>query len=105
MENIEIFLDMARAYGLQPNSIFPTSDLFDGKNMAMVIATILQLGTEVGVVVVIVVVVVGGGGGGGGDGGGGGGDGGGKDGVVVFGSSYHPTAGNRGGYNCYCCCF
>lgn len=46
MENIEIFLNAASKYGVQQNSLFPSSDLFDGKNMAMVLNTILQLGTE-----------------------------------------------------------
>ncbi|XP_012942981.1 myophilin [Aplysia californica] len=46
MENIEIFLKGAEAYGVPSNSLFPTADLFDGRNMAMVISTILQLGTE-----------------------------------------------------------
>jgi len=46
MENIEIFLNAASKYGVPQNSLFPSSDLFDGKNMAMVLNTILQLGTE-----------------------------------------------------------
>ena len=47
MENIEIFLNGAAKYGIQSNSLFPTADLFDGRNMAMVISTILLLGSEV----------------------------------------------------------
>jgi len=46
MENIEIFLNAASKYGVPQNSLFPTADLFDGRNMAMVISTLLQLGTE-----------------------------------------------------------
>ena len=47
MENIEVFLKGANAYGVPLNSLFQTVDLFEGRNMAMVIATILQVGTEV----------------------------------------------------------
>jgi len=46
MENIELFLKGANAYGVPYNSLFQTVDLFEGRNMAMVIATILQVGTE-----------------------------------------------------------
>merc|ERR1719159_593527 len=46
MENIEIFLTGCSKYGIPSNSLFPTADLFDGRNMAMVISTILLLGTE-----------------------------------------------------------
>jgi hypothetical protein len=46
MENIEIFLKAAEAYGVPSNSLFPTADLFEGRNMAMVISTVLQIGTE-----------------------------------------------------------
>lgn len=47
MENIELFLKGANAYGVPDNSLFQTVDLYEGRNMAMVIATILQVGTEV----------------------------------------------------------
>lgn len=47
MENIEIFLKGANLYGVPQKSLFPTVDLFDGRNMAMVVSTILQVGTEV----------------------------------------------------------
>ncbi|CAI9737842.1 calponin-2-like [Octopus vulgaris] len=46
MENIETFLRACKAYGVPDNSCFQTVDLFEGRNMAMVIATLLQLGTE-----------------------------------------------------------
>eukprot|EP00105_Crassostrea_gigas_P028690 XP_011450424.1 PREDICTED: transgelin-2 isoform X10 [Crassostrea gigas] len=46
MENIELFLKGANAYGVPDNSLFQTVDLYEGRNMAMVIATILQVGTE-----------------------------------------------------------
>uniref|UniRef100_A0A0B6ZS89 Transgelin n=1 Tax=Arion vulgaris TaxID=1028688 RepID=A0A0B6ZS89_9EUPU len=46
MENIEIFLNAAELYGVPNNSLFPTADLFEGRSMAMVLSTILQLGTE-----------------------------------------------------------
>lgn len=47
MENIEIFLKAAGKYGVPEASLFPTADLYDGKNMAMVVSTLLVLGTEV----------------------------------------------------------
>ena len=47
MENIEVFLKACENYGVPSNSLFPTADLFEGRNMAMVISTILQLGSEV----------------------------------------------------------
>ena len=47
MENIEVFLKACENYGVPSNSLFPTADLFEGRNMAMVISTILQFGTEV----------------------------------------------------------
>ena len=46
MENIEVFLMACENYGVQSNSLFPTADLFEGRNMAMVISTILQFGSE-----------------------------------------------------------
>merc|ERR1711879_993674 len=46
MENIETFLKAGKAYGVPDNSCFQTVDLFEGRNMAMVVATILQCGTE-----------------------------------------------------------
>jgi len=46
MENIDIFLKGAKAYGVNNTSLFQTVDLYEGRNMAMVIATILQVGTE-----------------------------------------------------------
>ena len=47
MENIEVFLKAVELYGVPSNSLFPTADLFEGRNMAMVISTILQFGSEV----------------------------------------------------------
>ncbi|CAH1796013.1 unnamed protein product, partial [Owenia fusiformis] len=46
MENITVFLNACEAYGVPKNSLFQTVDLFEGRNMAQVMATILQLGTE-----------------------------------------------------------
>jgi len=46
MENIEVFLKCARAYGVPLVSCFQTVDLYEGRNLPMVIATILQVGTE-----------------------------------------------------------
>ncbi|KAL3309597.1 Calponin-3, partial [Cichlidogyrus casuarinus] len=46
MENIQIFLDAAESYGVPKESLFQTVDLFEARNLAQVIATILQLGTE-----------------------------------------------------------
>lgn len=47
MENIQIFLDAAEAYGLPKSSLFQTVDLYEARNMSQVINTIMQLGTEV----------------------------------------------------------
>jgi len=47
MENIEIFLKAAAAYGVPQPGLFACSDLFDGRNINMVISTILQVGSEV----------------------------------------------------------
>ena len=46
MENIEKFLKGSKCYGLKDNSLFQPVDLYEGRNMAMVLATILQVGTE-----------------------------------------------------------
>ncbi|KAL8618522.1 hypothetical protein ACOMHN_000667 [Nucella lapillus] len=46
MENIEVFLKAVEKYGVPSASLFPTADLFEGRNMAMVISTILQFGSE-----------------------------------------------------------
>jgi hypothetical protein len=47
MANIEIFLTAATAYGVPQSGLFACNDLYEGKNMPMVIATILQVGSEV----------------------------------------------------------
>lgn len=47
MENIQIFLDAAEAYGVPKTSLFQTVDLYEARNMSQVINTIMQLGTEV----------------------------------------------------------
>lgn len=47
MENIEIFLRAAGAYGVPQPGLFACNDLYEGKNVPMVIATILQVGSEV----------------------------------------------------------
>ncbi|XP_060596029.1 calponin-1-like isoform X4 [Ruditapes philippinarum] len=46
MANIEIFLTAATAYGVPQSGLFACNDLYEGKNMPMVIATILQVGSE-----------------------------------------------------------
>ncbi|VEL36018.1 unnamed protein product [Protopolystoma xenopodis] len=46
MENIQCFLDAAEAYGVTKESLFQTVDLYEARNMAQVLSTILQLGTE-----------------------------------------------------------
>ena len=52
MENIEKFLKAARAYGVPDNGLFACVDLFEGRNMPMVLSTILQVGSEVGGVLI-----------------------------------------------------
>lgn len=47
MENIQIFLTAAEAYGVPRTSLFQTVDLFEMRNMAQVLSCLLQLGTEV----------------------------------------------------------
>jgi len=46
MENIQIFLQAAERYGVPRQSLFQTVDLFESRNMAQVLNSILQLGTE-----------------------------------------------------------
>ncbi|CAH8604031.1 unnamed protein product [Heterobilharzia americana] len=46
MENIQKFLDLSEAYGVPRECLFQTVDLFEARNMAQVLATLLQLGTE-----------------------------------------------------------
>lgn len=46
MENIEKFLKASRAYGVPDNGLFACVDLFEGRNMPMVLSTILQVGSE-----------------------------------------------------------
>jgi len=46
MENIEVFLKACENYGVPSASLFPTADLFEGRNMAMVLSTILLFGSE-----------------------------------------------------------
>ena len=47
MENIEKFLKGSRAYGVPDNGLFACVDLYEGRNMPMVLSTILQVGSEV----------------------------------------------------------
>lgn len=47
MENIQIFLDAAEAYGVPKTSLFQTVDLYESRNMNQVINALMQLGTEV----------------------------------------------------------
>lgn len=46
MENIELFLNLCEAYGVPRTGLFQTVDLFECRNMAQVLNTILLLGTE-----------------------------------------------------------
>ncbi|GAA31374.1 Myophilin [Clonorchis sinensis] len=46
MENIQMFLNAAAAYGVPRTSLFQTVDLYEARNMAQVLNTLLQLGTE-----------------------------------------------------------
>jgi len=46
MENIQVFLNAAEAYGVPKTSLFQTVDLYESRNMAQVLNTLLQLGTE-----------------------------------------------------------
>jgi len=46
MENIQLFLKAAEAYGVPRASLFQTVDLYESRNMAQVLNTLLQLGTE-----------------------------------------------------------
>lgn len=46
MENIQMFLDRSEAYGVPRECLFQTVDLYEARNMAQVLATLLQLGTE-----------------------------------------------------------
>ena len=52
MENIQIFLDAAEAYGVPKTSLFQTVDLYEARNMSQVINTIMQLGTEVSALII-----------------------------------------------------
>lgn len=46
MENIQKFLNACEAFGVTRDCLFQTVDLYEARNMAQVMATILQLGTE-----------------------------------------------------------
>jgi len=46
MENIQIFLTAAEAYGVPRASLFQTVDLFEQRNMTQVLNCLLQLGSE-----------------------------------------------------------
>lgn len=48
MENIEKFLKAAHAYGVPNTSLFQTVELYEARNLPMVLATISHVGTEVG---------------------------------------------------------
>lgn len=47
MENIQVFLNFCEQYGVPKGAQFQTVDLFEGRNMAMVLSCIQQLGSEV----------------------------------------------------------
>lgn len=47
MDGIQKFLNACEAYGVPLECLFQTVDLFESRNMAQVLATLLQLGTEV----------------------------------------------------------
>jgi hypothetical protein len=46
MENIQLFLNCAEAYGVPKTSLFQTVDLFEGRNMAQVLNALYGLGSE-----------------------------------------------------------
>jgi len=46
MENIQKFLNGCEAYGVHSTFLFPTIDLYEGRNMSAVLNTLLALGTE-----------------------------------------------------------
>jgi len=46
MENIQKFLNACEAYGVESTFLFPTIDLYEGRNMSSVLNCILALGTE-----------------------------------------------------------
>lgn len=46
MENIQVFLNFLEHYGVPKTGIFQTVDLYECRNMAQVLASISQLGTE-----------------------------------------------------------
>ena len=46
MENIGLFNEAIRAYGVQSDYVFVTTDLFEGQNMVQVILGLRALGTK-----------------------------------------------------------
>lgn len=52
MENIEKFLKAAHKYGVPNTSLFQTVELYEARNLPMVLATISHVGTEVGTLIV-----------------------------------------------------
>jgi hypothetical protein len=46
MENIQVFLNFCENYGVPKNALFQTVDLFEGRNMAQVLACLQLLGSE-----------------------------------------------------------
>ena len=49
MENIQTFVNFCEAYGVTKTGLFQTVDLYDGRNMSLVISCIQQLGSEVSI--------------------------------------------------------
>ena len=47
MENIDVFLKFCENYGVPKTGLFQTVDLYECRNMAQVLASVAQLGTEV----------------------------------------------------------
>ena len=46
MENIGLFNEAMRSYGVQPDYLFVTTDLFEGKNMVQVLIGLRALGSK-----------------------------------------------------------
>jgi len=46
MENIQVFINFCKAYGVPKGALFQTVDLYEGRNMAQVLSCIQLLGSE-----------------------------------------------------------
>lgn len=55
MENIEKFLKAAHKYGVPNTSLFQTVELYEARNLPMVLATISHVGTEVSTLILLLI--------------------------------------------------